>query len=79
MEHPLITDADSLTLEELQTRVTDLTKKLGWAHRHGNSFLAQQVRMALETYQNKLRQRQQEEWDKNTKNNPDFGSKIDIS
>jgi len=79
MEHPLINDADSLTMEELQTKVTDLTKKLGWAHRNGNSFLTQQIRMALETYQNKLRQRQQEEWDKNTKNNPDFGSKIDIS
>ena len=79
MEHPLITDADSLTIEQLQTKVTDLTKKLSWAHRSGNAFLTQQVRMALETYQNKLRQRQQEEWEKNTKNNPDFGNKIDIS
>jgi hypothetical protein len=79
MEHPLITDADSLTMEQLQTKVTDLTKKLSWAHRSGNAFLTQQVRMALETYQNKLRQRQQEEWEKNTKNNPDFGNKIDIS
>jgi tRNA U38,U39,U40 pseudouridine synthase TruA len=79
MEHPLITDADSLTIEQLQTKVTDLTKKLSWAHRSGNAFLTQQVRMALDTYQNKLRQRQQEEWEKNTKNNPDFGNKIDIS
>ena len=79
MEHPLIHDADSLTMEELQTKVTDLTKKLGWAHRAGNAQLTQQVRMALETYQNKLRQRQQEEWEKSTKNNPDFGNKIDIS
>ena len=79
MEHPLKSDADSLTMEQLQTKVTDLTKKLGWAHRSGNAFLTQQVRMALETYQNKLRQRQQEEWEKSTKNNPDFGNKIDIS
>jgi len=79
MEHPLITDADSLTMEQLQTKVSDLTKKLGWAHRSGNAFLTQQIRMALETYQNKLTQRQQEEWAKNTKDNPDFGNKIDIS
>jgi len=79
MEHPLITDAESLTLEELQTKVTDLTKKLGWAHRSGNAHLTQQIRMALETYQNKLRERQQEEWDKSVRNNPDFSNKIDIS
>lgn len=79
MEHPLITDADSLSMEQLQIKISDLTKKLGWAHRSGNDFLTQQVRMALETYQNKLRQRQQEEWEKSSKNNPDFGDKIDIS
>ena len=79
MEHPLITDADSLTMEQLQSKVTDLTKKLGWAHRYGNAFLTNQIRMALETYQNKLQQRQQEEWEKSAKNNPDFSNKIDIS
>ena len=79
MEHPLITDADSLTMEQLQTKVTDLTKKLRWAHRSGNAFLTHQVRMALETYQTKLQQRQQEEWEKSSRNNPDFGNKIDIS
>jgi hypothetical protein len=35
--------------------------------------------MALETYQTKLQQRQREEWEKSSKNNPDFGNKIDIS
>jgi hypothetical protein len=79
MDHPLINDADSLSIDQLHDRVTDLTKKIGLAHRSGNAHLRAQVQMALETYQNKLRQRQQEEWEKNTKNNPDFGSKIDIS
>ena len=79
MEHPLITDADSLTTEQLQTRVSDLSKKLGWAYRSGNAHLEQQIRMALDTYQTKLAQRQQEEWDKNSRDNPNFDGKINIS
>lgn len=79
MEHPLITDADSLTLEQLQTRVSELSKKLMIAHRSGNAHLRQQVQMALNTYQNKLNQRHSEELAKLTKNNPGLAGKIDIS
>ena len=79
MEHPLITDADSLSMEELQTRVSDLSKKLMAAHRLGNAHLRHQVQMALDTYQSKLNQRQAEELAKLTKNNPGLAGKIDIS
>lgn len=79
MEHPLITDADSLTMEQLQSRVSDLTKKLVWAHRSGNAHLRQQIQMALDTYQTKLNQRQSEELAKITKNHPGLDKKIDIS
>lgn len=79
MDHPLITDADSLTMEQLQSRVSDLTKKLIWAHRSGNAHLTQQIQMALSTYQGKLSQRQAEELAKISKSNPGFSNKIDIS
>jgi hypothetical protein len=79
MEHPLINNADSLSMDELQQRISDLSKKMLWAHQSGNAYLRQQVQMALETYQNKLRERQQEEWDRQNKNNPNFGDKIDVS
>ena len=79
MEHPLIPNIDNLTLEELQSKVSELTKKLGMAHRMGNAQLRGQVQMALETYQNKYREKQQAQWDAAKKNGPDFSDKIDIS
>jgi len=79
MEHPLISNIDHLTVDELQIKVTELTKKIGMAHRMGNAHLRVQIEMALETYQNKLRQRQQEMWDKQRGLGPDFSEKIDIS
>jgi hypothetical protein len=35
--------------------------------------------MALETYQNKYRERQQEQWKKDDDPGKDFGDRIDIS
>lgn len=79
MEHPLIPNIDHLTIDELQAKVTELTKKIGMAHRMGNAHLRAQVSMALETYQNKLREKQQALWDQQRKSGPDYSDKIDIS
>jgi hypothetical protein len=79
MEHPLIPNIDHLTIDELQTKVTELTRKIGMAHRMGNVQLRAQVAMALETYQNKLREKQQALWDQQRKSGPDYSDKIDIS
>lgn len=80
MEHPLISNIDHLTIEELQSKISELTKKLGMAHRMGNAHLRTQVQMALETYQNKYQEKQQEIYNRSTKNSgPDFSEKIDIS
>lgn len=78
MEHPLINNIDDLTIEELQNKVTDLTKKYAWASRH-NAHLASQIVMALETFQNKLRQRQQEQYEAATKASQDYSDRINIS
>jgi ElaB/YqjD/DUF883 family membrane-anchored ribosome-binding protein len=79
MEHPLISNIDHLTLDELQSRVNELTKKISIAHRMGNAHLRAQIGMALETYQNKLREKQQALWDQQKKSGTDFSDKIDIS
>lgn len=79
MEHPLITDLDDLSMEQLQERITELTRKVGIAHRMGNAQLRHQVQMALETYQNKHRERQQALWKKNDDAGSDFSDRIDIS
>lgn len=79
MEHPLIADIDHLSLEDLQIKVTELTKKLGIAHRMGNAHLRTQIGMALETYQNKLLEKQKKYYENARKSGPDFSDKIDIS
>ena len=57
MEHPLIANLDDLTAEQLQEKISELNKKLGIAYRTGNAHLCNQLRMALESYQNKYNDR----------------------
>lgn len=79
MEHPLIQNINHLTMEELQDRINDLYKKLAWAQRSRNHALTSQISMALETFQNKMRERQQEIAEEQKKKGSDFADKIDIS
>ncbi len=79
MEHPLINNIDDLSMEQLQERITELSRKVGIAHRMGNAQLRHQVQMALETYQNKYRERQQALWKKDDDAGTDFADRIDIS
>jgi hypothetical protein len=79
MEHPLITDIDHLTVDELQGKISDLNKKLSFAQRIGNAQLVNQIRMAIETFHNKYQQKMQDIHNNQNKNNPDFSDKINIS
>ena len=51
MEHPLISNLDDLTLDQLTDKITELNKKLTIAMRVGNSHMCNQIRMAIESYQ----------------------------
>lgn len=77
MDHPLIQNIDDLSIEQLQEKIAELTKKNGIAHRLGNAQLRHQVQMALDTYQTKYREKLMNQ--KRTDSDPDFGSKIDVS
>lgn len=79
MEHPLITDVSNLTIDELQTKISELNKKLSIAQRMGNANLSNQIRMAIETFRNRYQEKMQQLNDDQNKNNPDFGNQIDIS
>lgn len=74
MEHPLIGNIDHLTEAELIEKITELNKKYYASLSMGNAQLTNQIGMAVETYRNKLIQKQ-------TKQSPDsnFEDKIDIS
>lgn len=62
MEHPLIADLNDLTVEQLSEKINDLHRKLSIAHRSGNGYLCDQIRMAIESYTTKLRERQDEQY-----------------
>jgi hypothetical protein len=78
MEHPLIPNLDTLTLEELGVKVSELHKKLGIAMRSGNGNLCNQIRMALESYQNKHMAKLQESYN-SSELDKKFDDIIDIS
>lgn len=50
MEHPFIHNLEEKSLEDLQTTISDLTKKLNFAYRTTNGPLINQINMALESY-----------------------------
>ena len=53
MEHPLIPNLDGLSAEQLLEKIIELNKKLSISMRTGNHYLCNQLRMAIESYQNK--------------------------
>lgn len=73
MEHPLIPNLDSLSEQELLDKISELNRKLGIAYNTGNAYLCNQIRMAIESYQTKYREKTRG----NTGNN--FDDVIDIS
>jgi len=77
MEHPLIGSLDDQTLEQLSTRINELSKKLGIAARSGNGHLCNQIRMAMENYQNMYQQKLQDSYKKAQGDN-NFDDKINI-
>lgn len=77
MEHPLIGSLDELTLEELSSKINELTKKLSIATRSGNGHLCNQIRMAMENFQNKYQEKLKESYSK-AQGNTNFDDKINI-
>jgi hypothetical protein len=75
MEHPLIPSLDDLSADDLLEKINELNKKLGIAYNTGNHHLCNQIRMALENYQNKYQEKLKNINSKGTS----FDGVIDIS
>lgn len=60
MEHPFINDLSSLSLEELQTKITDLNNKLNFAYGTGKGPLIHQISMVIESYRNQYKKKMDE-------------------
>lgn len=78
MEHPLINDANGLSLDDLQTRISDLTKKLSWAQRN-NPHLATQISMAIESYKTAYQLKMDDIARNQRAAGTDYSDRIDIS
>jgi len=50
MEHPFIQDLNDKSLEDLQTKLSELTNKLNFAYRMGNRPMINQINMAIDSY-----------------------------
>jgi hypothetical protein len=79
MEHPFINSLEDLTIEQLGLKISDLHKKLSIAHRMGNGYLCDQIRMALTSYNNKYQQKMQALSAPKAGETDSFNNKIDIS
>jgi len=77
MEHPLIGNLDQLTADELSSKVNELNNKLNIAMRSGNGHMCNQLRMAIETYQNKYQDVVQQTYKKQI-GDANFDDKINI-
>jgi hypothetical protein len=77
MDHPFLNPEEikKLKLEEIQEKISELTKKLTIAYQTGNQYLVHQVQMALDTYNNAQQSKLREMM---PKDDPGKG-KIDIS
>jgi hypothetical protein len=79
MEHPLISDADSLNIDDLAKKITLLQNKLSIARRTGNGYLCSQISMAMETYRTAHSRKLEESFSKNADSTKWLDGKIDIS
>ena len=79
MEHPFINNLEDMTLEQLGSKVSELHKKLNIAHRMGNGYLCDQIRMAIESYNGKYQQKMRALSAPNPDDTDSFNDKIDIS
>lgn len=56
-EHPLISNLDDLTEQQLLDKITELNKKLNIAYNTGNAYLCNQIRLALGSYNAKYQEK----------------------
>ena len=80
--HPLQEEIGNLSDEDISKRIKDLSRKVNTAKRFGrNPQLLADLQLALQTYQNAIRERRIEEWHKNNKKlrgEPDLGDLVNI-
>ena len=76
-EHPLLETLKEKTMEEIQSTISDLNKKLSFASQSGNAQLVNQLQLVLNSYHEAYRLKLDATVKKG--NAEQFASKIDIN
>ena len=76
MEHPLLQDLKGLTLEEIQSKVSELNKRLAFAYQTGNQPMINQLQLIMNSYQEAYRNKMDELMPKGDSDK--YSNKIDI-
>jgi hypothetical protein len=76
-EHPLLETLKEKTMEEIQSTISDLNKKLSFASQIGNAELVNQLQLVLNSYHEAYRLKLDATVKKG--NAEQFASKIDIN
>lgn len=76
MEHPLLEELSGLTLEEIQSKISDLNKKLAFAYQMNNQPMINQLNLIMGSYQEAYRKKMDELMPKG--DGDKYSNKIDI-
>ena len=75
--HPLMSNLNDKTLDELLKSINETYKKISFAGKMGNSAMVNQLRLIADTYQEEINKRYRAEANA-AKENPIFKDSLDI-
>ena len=79
MNHPLTGNLQDLSDSDLQKKITELGKRLVFAHQTGNAQMIQQLEMLMQDYREVSQERDRERMEKMQDNNgKDWDDLIDV-
>ena len=77
MDHPLIGDLKDLNLEQLQSKLSEINKRLSFSYKTGNQALIHQLQLVQASYQAEYNRKMQARMPKD--DDDQHNDKIDIS
>lgn len=76
--HPLVPDLSNLSMDELNTKYSDLMKKMTMAQRTGSGAVLSQMMLVMEDYRNEIQRRHQKMLEDATNKTGAYKNIIDI-
>lgn len=76
--HPLTPDLSKMTMDELVTKESELTKRMTFAYKMGRGDMVQQLQMLMGDYQTEIGKRNNKALEEMEKNSKQFKNIIDI-